>query len=173
MSKETKNFENITYLVGELKKTYKITVIIGASLIASLLIYALIVELIRSEFKPFPGFVTITEIQVLRYIFYGFAFFEVIAVNILRPVLLKERPTDDLNVFILKLNRAAIITYVFCEVPAILGLVLFLLSGLHTDFYIFLFLSLILEILYFPKFKNWEEPIRNKIMSPKLEGGIK
>jgi hypothetical protein len=168
MNKEIKNFENITYSLEELKKTYKITVIVGASIIASLLIYALIVELIRSEFKPFPGFVTIPEIQVLKYIFYGFVFFEVIAINILRPMLLKERPTDDLNVFILKLNRAAIITYVFCEVPAILGLVLFLLSGLHTDFYIFLFLSLILEILYFPKFKNWEEAIRNKIMSPKL-----
>ena len=41
------------------------------------------------------------------------------------------------------------------EVPAILGLVLFMLFGLRGDFYVLLALSLALEAFFFPRLDGW------------------
>jgi len=40
-------------------------------------------------------------------------------------------------------------------VPAILGLVLFMLFGLRGDFYVLLALSLALEAFFFPRLDGW------------------
>jgi len=52
--------------------------------------------------------------------------------------------------------RCSIITFAFCEVPAVLGLVLFLIGGLRTDFYILLAISLGVKFANFPKYAEWE-----------------
>jgi hypothetical protein len=56
----------------------------------------------------------------------------------------------------------SMISAALCEVPVILGWVLFFLSGNVRDFYILLFISLVLFVLYFPRFSNWEEWIKAK-----------
>jgi len=157
--------------IEDLKKTYRIASIIGASIIFSLLIYAFVVEFIRFHFRPFSGLFAFSEIQLLRYLFYGISVLEVLAVGLLRPALLKESPAEDPKMFLAKLNRVSIITLAFCEVPAFLGLVLFLISGLHKDFYILMLFSLFMEVLYFPRPRDWEEKLRKRFLLSRFQGG--
>jgi len=157
----------------DLKKTYGKASIISASIIATLLIYFFCVELIRSQFKPFHGLLAFSEIQLLRYLFYGISVLEVLAIGLLRPALLKESPAEDPKMFLAKLSRVSIITLAFCEVPANLGFILFLIGGLYKDFLILLFLSLLTEVFYFPRFRDWEEKLRKRFLLSRFQGGTK
>ncbi|MCX6565278.1 MAG: hypothetical protein NTW38_02455, partial [Candidatus Aminicenantes bacterium] len=56
----------------------------------------------------------------------------------------------------------ALIDLVLAEIPAILGLVLFLIAGYNWDFYILLFVSLFLLFMYLPRLKNWEDILQNR-----------
>lgn len=164
---------DIMEAIEDLKKTYRTTLIIAASIIVSLPIYAFVVEFIRYKFRPFSGFLALAEVQLLRYPFYGVAALEIFAIGLLRSALLKESPAEDPKMFLAKLNRASIITQAFCELPAILGLTLFLIGGLHKDFYILLFLSFFMQIIYFPRFNNWQEKLKRRFLSSRFQGGTK
>ena len=146
----------------ELKKLYKTNVIVGAAVIFSMAIYAVIVEIIRAKARPFHGFVRISNLQTLRLTFYGLAILQILVLRFLQPLLYKQTATDDHKKLLMKLNTAALITYFIAEIPAILGLVLFFLSGLSRDFYIFLFISLLLELMYFPRARYWESWLKSK-----------
>jgi hypothetical protein len=49
---------------------------------------------------------------------------------------------------------------VLAEVPAILGLVMFLIGGSAADFYKLLFASLVLAFIHFPRRSAWEESLK-------------
>jgi len=148
--------------IEELKRTYRTNRIIGGAVIGSLILFLVIVEIIKAKLKPFPGFASISNIQPLRLLFYGGAVLQIIFIRLLQPLLYKQAPSGDHKKLLMKLNTAALVTYFVAEVPAILGLILFLLCGLARDFYIFLFLALILELIYFPRAKNWEAWLQAK-----------
>ena len=141
----------------ELKKSFQTAVIIAATMMATLAIYILVVEIFRSHLKPFSGLITIDLGFMTRYIFYILAAVQVIILRVLRGFLLKKSPGDDKAILIRKLFKATIITFALCELPALLGLTLFLLSGLHQDFYILTAISLILMFMFFPRYANWAE----------------
>lgn len=141
----------------ELRRARKTTALIGVTVIVSLAIYLVIVEVIRSTLGPFTGFARIRNMLPVRYLFYGAAVVGVIAARLLQQVLLKARPGDDEKTTIHKLSRTAIVTLTLSELPAALGLVLFLLSGLNRDFYILLFVSLFLVFMYFPRLSSWKD----------------
>ncbi len=143
--------------VESLKKAYRTTAIIGAGMIASLFIYAIVVEVMKFQHRPLAGFASYPEIQILRYIFYGLAVFQLWVMRILQRSLLKKAPTDDLQALAVGLSTSAIVTYALCETPAIYGLVLFLLAGLCKDFYVLLAYSLGLLLFHFPRYSRWEE----------------
>jgi len=141
---------------GELRKRYRVAVIIGAAVVASLFVYAVVAEIIKAQVKPFQGFVYLYNIGTLRYLFYAAAVLMVVFMRLLRAVLLRKTQADDERSLIAKLFRATILTLALCEVPAILGLVYFLLSGISMDFYFLSFVSLFLIFMYFPRYNNWE-----------------
>jgi hypothetical protein len=146
---------------SDLKRVFRTTVIISWALVASLLIYALMVELIRLELKPFPGLVVSgISRQTLRYLGFGAAVGAVILVRLARHALLKVKPGEDLRFITSRLSRAAVITSSLGELPAIFGFVLFLLTGLSRDFYALLFVSLFLEFMYFPRLTAWQDLAR-------------
>jgi hypothetical protein len=155
----------------ELKKAYRMNVIINAAFIVVLLSYALIVEVLRSRIKPFHGFRLIPNAQALRLVFYGLGIVQIILVRFLQPALYKQTPEDNPKRLLQKLNRANLVTLSLCEIPALLGLLLFLLIGLYKDFYIFLIISLILEFMYFPKLRHWEEWLKSNPQVCDLQGG--
>jgi hypothetical protein len=141
----------------ELRVHLRTATLVGVTIIASLVLYLGVVEVIRAKFKPFSGFVAIESVQQVRFLFYALAIVAVLLIRFLRMPLLKRSPQDDRKAGLHKLQRASMITLVLAELPGILGLVLFLLTGRNIDFYLLLFVSLFLIFMYFPRFSGWEE----------------
>ncbi|MBI5182493.1 MAG: hypothetical protein HZA06_06245 [Nitrospirae bacterium] len=149
---------------NELKKGYRIAVIIGIAMIASVFVYAVIVELIKSGGIPFKGVTPFPKFDILRYVLFGIAIFTFFIIRLIRSIVLSNRaatpqPAQGQPSFLLvqKLVMASVITYALCESVAIYGLVLFFMALNSNDFYIFMIISLIYFAVYFPRYSQWEE----------------
>lgn len=148
----------------DLCKAYRITTIIGFTMIASLIVYAGMVELIKKQNAPFGGFSPMPDIiAMLRYALLGVAVVEFLMIRILNKLMLSGKvPTRSSSTTVQfapavqRLMGASIVTYSLCESVAIYGIALFLIQGNSSDFYLFLALSLAYFIIYFPKYGNWE-----------------
>jgi hypothetical protein len=141
----------------ELRTHLKSVSLIATSIIVSLLVYLGVEEFMRARFRPFHGFIAVSDLQLLRYVFFGLAVVAVILIRGLRQALLKKSAGEDKKTALHRLQRASLVTIVLAEVPAILGLVLFFVGGLNVDFYFLLFASLLLVFMYFPRRSGWEE----------------
>lgn len=141
----------------ELRSHIKPVTLVGAALGVSLVIYLALVEVLRAVLKPFHGFAAGADIPFVRYAAFGAAAAVILLILILRPRLFGRRERDDLPAALHRLQKAALITLVLGEVPAILGLALFLVGGSAADFYKFLFVSLLLTFISFPRRGAWEE----------------
>lgn len=141
----------------ELRRRIKNLTLVGITVVSSLLVYLGLAEFIRYHFRPFHGFVAIPDAQRLRYVVFALAVLSVILIRVLRPALLRKKAGEDLKMTLHRLDRAALLTLVLAEVPALLGLGLFLLRGFNVDFYILLFASLLLVFMYFPRRSSWQE----------------
>lgn len=144
----------------DLKKIFQTAVILNGAIFATLFIYAVIVEIIKSQYAPFKGFLSSVDINLLRYIFYGLAIFLILVINYLRGILLPKEKSEELKSIFTKLYKTSIFTALLCEAPAIFGLVLFLLGGYSRDFYMLLILSSFFVFLYFPRYRNWQEWVK-------------
>jgi len=140
----------------DLKKAHTISLVIGIGIIASLFIYVIVVLLLKSQTAPARRLIEIQDIRILRYILYALSVGTVIILRVLRGLLLRTSSSDTRQTLIRKLQRTSIITMAMSEGPALFGLVLFLLGGSDRDFYVLLFVSLVLIFMYFPRLKNWE-----------------
>jgi len=123
------------------------------AVIGTLVVYVAVVEwLNRSrdvvETEPLP--------EVARFILYGVAISMVFLTQIVRALVLRGIPRD-LDAAIQRLNLASVITGILAETPALMGLVLFIVWGQYTDFYILLFVSLYLFVRHFPRYGTWEK----------------
>ena len=140
--------------MAALAQHYRVTRTVGAAMVASLLVYALIVHLIRTQFAPFTGFARFPEWEILRYVFVGMAVADAVLIRVLRSRALAAGaavgpPGAQLQV-------TSIVTFALCEAVGILGFVLFLIAGSAVDFYFFLVLSLLLFGIHFPRYEQWE-----------------
>ena len=137
-----------------LKARYLAINFIGLAMIASVFIYAGVVEVIKWRMAPFAGFSTLDPgtVALIKYAFLAPAAAQFGIIKALQKIL----PTRSVE----NLSLAAIITFTLCESVAVLGLVLFLLNGNSMDFYIFMVISLGFFYLFFPKYEQWEERVR-------------
>lgn len=149
----------------ELKKTYRLAVFIGIAMIGSIFVYAGLVEAIRVGYIPWKSpILTPDKAKILKYILLGIPLMEFFLIKFIRQAILQEKQETKLekpSALFQRLVSASIITYALCEAVAILGLVLFILTGNYLDFYIFLVISLIYIAIYFPRYSHWEEWIKN------------
>lgn len=141
---------------NDLRRAYRLSAMVGIAMGGSLLIYALVVEIIKNHQAFFPGLVTFHGMRILRYIFYGFSIINVLILRIIRGMLLRKSPTDGHHTLIAKLQKTSILSTALCEGPALCGLILFFLGGMRRDFYFLLIVSLFLFFMYFPRIKNWQ-----------------
>jgi len=146
----------------ELRKSFRQAAIIAGALTASLLVYLGIFEVLKSTFKPFRGFIRSSDSQTLRYIIYGSAVVIIILIRLLSRTLLKGPPGETSSMFVQRLVRTSIVVSSLGEIPAILGFVFFLLTGSSRDFYFLLVVSLFLEFMYFPRYRVWEDTVRER-----------
>lgn len=141
-----------------LKRSYTAAALAAAGITAAIFIYAVLVEVLRrGGFRPL---VAPPAAYALKYALYmlGLA-----AIPLLRLAgraldVKKEGPAGTVrNLVLLAIMRAAL-----SEVPAICGLILFILTGAYADFYLLLAFAAGLEIYYFPRLGAWEERIRGE-----------
>ncbi len=151
-----------------LRKAYRTSSLVGAAVIASLFLYAVVVEVGRAWLKPFLGFARVENALVLRYAFYAAAIVIVISSRILNSLILRKSRQADPKAIIRKLSLAAIVSMALGEGPAVMGLALFLLGGFSGDFYMLLIVSLLLEFMYFPRLRNWEDYLKDLPVSCRL-----
>ena len=137
-------------------KYFKTALILSGAMIGSLLIYLGVVEILRASLKPFTGLITLDNPQSLRYMFYFVAVLQIIIIRLLRGVMLKAGRSDSEDKPVIRIFHVTILTLALAEIPALLGLVLFLLAGMNRDFYILLFVSFVLMFMFFPRINDWK-----------------
>ena len=149
--------------MDDLKKAYRVTVVVGLAMMGSLVVYLLLTAIVDrpAAIPEGPG-------DQLFYLFIGISaalFFVIRAVNARMLNSGEERRGSAAAsgaLRIKKLQNAAVATFSLCETPAILGLVLYFLGRTATDAYLFLIISLLCFATYFPKFSQWEEWYRKQ-----------
>jgi hypothetical protein len=136
-----------------LKARYLAVNFLGLAMIASVFVYAGVVELIKWQLAPFAGFAKLDPgtAGLLKYVFLALAAAQYGVIKVVQKIL-QAKSVDNLP-------RTAIISFALCESVAVLGLVLFLLAGQPMDFYIFMVISLGFFYLHFPKYEQWEEAV--------------
>jgi F0F1-type ATP synthase membrane subunit c/vacuolar-type H+-ATPase subunit K len=155
----------------ELQTAYRRTAVIGAAMMSTLVMYAVVGLAIASTQDPFEGFVSLEDDGLLRNLFLGLSLFQVVAVQIIRGRALRvpdpssrfpNAKTSTSPQLVSRLVSTSIVTFALAESIAVYGLVLFLLNGKSTDFFVFLGLSLLAFIMFFPKYHQWEQWMRRQ-----------
>ena len=141
----------------ELRTHLRPATMVGTALIVSLVLYLALVEVLRGVLRPFRGFVAAASLQPLRLVLFAAAAAVVLAILVLRHRLFRLDPSDDAPAALARLQRATVVVLVLGEIPAVLGLALFLIGGNAVDFYALLFASLVLTFIDFPRRAAWED----------------
>jgi hypothetical protein len=134
----------------ELKKRYLAINFVGLAMIASVFIYAILVEVIKRGYiltpleRPIPEHIS----SMLFYIFLSVAAVIFLIIKFLNSRVAAKNPQS--------LPAIAIACFALAEVPAMLGLVLFFLCRVAMHFYVLMFASLVLFYLYYPRYDQWE-----------------
>ncbi len=136
---------------------YRNAAIICGAMAASTLLYALVVAAISLSQAPFEGFGGPAQPSILRVVLWTAALAEAGLMGLVRRALLARSRGADAAAQARRLITTSVVTAAFAEVPAILGLVLFMLWGLTGDFYALCALSLALQAIYFPRLDGWRE----------------
>lgn len=161
--KDTKDTKIETRVAEDLHNTYKIAKTVGVAIMASLFVYAIVVEYIKRQYEPFNGFAPLPHqtFGMLRYVLLGAAGAEFFIIHFLDRALLSAKipvgtpPSQRLMI-------AAVVRFALCESVAIYGLVLFLIQGSSMDFYSFLIISLFYFGIYFPRYDAWEAWVKER-----------
>jgi len=140
-----------------LETAYRIARIICGAMAASTVLYALVVAVISVVQAPFEGFAPGAQPSILRSVLWTMALAEAGLIGLARRALLARSRVEGAAARARRLISIAVVTAALAEVPVILGLVLFMLSGLRGDFYALLALSLALQAVYFPRLDGWRE----------------
>jgi hypothetical protein len=135
--------------------------IMAWTLLGSLLATLAVEEIVRSRFSPFLGFARIGDRLAVRYGFYLAAAAAVVLIRVLNALGLRRTKAASPEALLGRLRTVALLTLALAEVPALLGLALFLVGGYNLDFYGLLFVSLILLFMYFPRPRTWEAHLQN------------
>jgi hypothetical protein len=139
----------------DLRRTYRQTAIVCGAIAASVLVYAVAVEVLRSQRSP--GGVGV-DVGLLRYAFYLIAGVEGLAVPVVRRRI--ETGPGCPGTVLVRLRTGAMAGAALAEASAVLGLVLFVLAGRRQDFYLLAGWSLVLQLAHFPRYARWEEAAR-------------
>jgi hypothetical protein len=179
----------------ELKKAYRVVSVLGFAFVFSVFIYAVIVEVLKSNTASFEGMVPGLDINTLRYVFLGVGAAMFFLAKVVRDLMLAAgvaEPTDEagkaealsevagfmktltgktptpeelvwksrFQPHVQRLVSSSVVTFIFCNLIAVLGLTLFFMGWDSADFYVFFLFSLASFAVYFPRYSQWEEWVR-------------
>lgn len=145
---------------NELRQAYRTTAIVCAAMIAGLFLYLAVVELVRSQLDSAGYLMDSRQIELLAYVLYGLAILPFIVPHLIKRHVIAAARDEGEGALVMRLRTATFLSYALSEVPAVFGLVLFLLAGLTKAFYVLWFLSLLSMLMQFPRLRSWEELAR-------------
>ncbi len=138
----------------DLQAAYRASVFITFSMLASLVVYAAVVQIIHLGDRA-PVAPDTLKIVRLAVFVAGLAVF--VAARVARRAMLRKKPTDGLEILLARLTRASVVTAALSEVPAVLGLAVRFIGGVRTDFYAMAVISLVMFAMYFPRISVWKD----------------
>jgi len=142
---------------ASLEAAYRNAAITCGAMAASTFLYAVAVVVVSISQAPFEGFAGQTQPTSLRLALWSIAVVVAGVIGMVRKALLGHSPSGDQAAQARRLVSTSIVTAALAEVPAVLGLVLFMLSAMRIDFYALFVLSLVLQAVYFPRLEGWRQ----------------
>jgi hypothetical protein len=139
-----------------LEAAYRNAAITCGAMAVSTLLYAVAVVVVSISQAPFEGFAGQMQSGV-RLALWTSAVIVAGLIGIVRRRLLGRSPAGDQVAQARRLVSTSIIVAALAELPAVIGLVLFMLSALRADFYALFVFSLVLEAVYFPRLEGWRQ----------------
>jgi F0F1-type ATP synthase membrane subunit c/vacuolar-type H+-ATPase subunit K len=161
--------------MDKLRAAYRVAVIIGLAMIASLLVYATIVGILEKGTVEIHGTAMAgSQLELIKFVLLGLTVILFFVIRVFNTKFLNAegeqgkmldsrfRLTPGVAPEFSRLTTTAIVTYALCEAPAIFGLVLFFIGRNSSDFYLFMLISLFFFAIHFPRFSQWEEWYRKQ-----------
>ena len=149
---------------SELQKRFHQTAFLGKMMIASLFVFAGVIEIAKiMDYTPLDSYSRLFAANTL-----GIAF---LAMAIIIYFVLRFVRSNFSASTVEKLYMTSIMMLAACESLAIPGLMLFFITGHYTGYYICMGLSLGLFYFYFPRIEQWHEWIKRD-KSPKKKAGL-
>jgi len=140
-----------------LETAYRNAAITCGAILVSTLLYPVAVAIVTIYHAPFEGFTGQTLPTTVRIALWGAAAFVAGLIGLVRRALLGRSPAGDEAAQARRLVSTSLTVAALAELPAVLGLVLFMLSGMRADFYALFVLSLALQTIYFPRLEGWRQ----------------
>jgi hypothetical protein len=144
----------------DLSAVYRTSVFLTLSMMASLVAYAAVVELINFRGR---AVVPIERLDVIRVAVAAVGISLFVVARVVRKAMLRKSPADAVEVLLPRLARATMVTSAISETPAVMGVLLFFIGGKRVDFYLMALVSLAMFTAYFPRmsvWKDWLGPVR-------------
>ncbi len=150
-----------------LRRAFRGASLLGLAQIGGLAVFLIVGETLRAKTRPFFGFLSSSLTSenriILRYAFFAAAVALILLLRFLHGRRLRViGAIDDRPAALSRLFDLTVLTLCLAEIPALLGLILFLIAGYNRDFYILLFVSLFLLFMYLPRLKNWEDILEHR-----------
>lgn len=142
--------------VHKIDVAHRQAVVVNGAIGTSLLFYAAMVEVLRRTLPPPESF---AQFEMLRIALFAVAGVMVFTSTVLKGTILRNAPAHG-DQRLARLRTAGIITAALAEVPAIFGLVLFILGRQTSDFYILAVVSVYMLVRHFPRREAWENYVR-------------
>jgi len=139
-----------------LKKAYLAAAVTAGGITGAIVVYTAVVEALgalghRPPLAPPAAYAA-------KYALYLLGLFPVAALKFTGGRLEGKKATPEETVKALTLQ--AVVRAAVCELPAVSGLIMFLLTGYRLDFYLLAVFALGLEVYHFPRLGLWEERLR-------------
>lgn len=141
---------------GRLKTAWLAAAAASGGITAAILLYTVFVEVLAA--RGYRGPLAQLLAGPFKYVLYAVGALALPVIKLAGRKLTAKLPTPEET--IRALTTAAIVRAAAAELPAIAGLLLFLLAGLRADFYMLAVFALALEIYNFPRLGAWEEKLR-------------
>jgi hypothetical protein len=129
-----------------------LTGLIGATLV----FFAIVVEVLKRTLPP-PA--PIAGLDTLRIVLFALAGVAIFTATVLKGVMLRRVAATG-EARIAQLRTTAVLSAAFAELPAVLGLVLFVVGRRTGDFYILLAVALYMLVRHLPRREAWENYVR-------------
>lgn len=146
----------------EIRQAYTVSAVVAAAIVGAIVFYTVIVEvLLRMGHSPF---IAPPAAYAVKYAVYFISVSTLFTLKFIESRFggKMNSPEETLSA----LRGLAIVKAAVCELPAVGGLILFLLTGYRADFYLLAVFALALEIWHFPRLPRWEERLRGEFGQP-------